>query len=447
MPLITTVTRWYDLSLKSERARGSGVFLVRSLGTIVILAAVSIVLPALAQSPNSDMCDKGPAQSRTHDGASSPCERRNDVDLRGRSASDTAGSWQTGQIMIANLDKKRYNHLEMERTGRRPKIAPLKKRTEEQRRDEIEKDLALYKKIADLPSSKDIVPKTWKNLTTKYASSGEGILNLEIGYVRMLRMMLLEPLEFVPVKGGCFDMGDTYGDGGGDEQPVHRVCVDDYAIGRFEVTQAQWEAVMGSNPSTFPQCGRNCPVESVSWNAVQEFISTLNAITGGNYRLPTEAEWEYAARSGGRKEKYSGTSKEADLGDYAWFGSNSDSQTHPVGQKKPNSLGIYDMSGNVWEWVEDIYSDTAYCSHDKENPVLMEGSANRVNRGGSWSFEASSLRTALRSYVYPGISSYYVGFRLVKTNSSATGRAAQRDRLALPQGTKNRSATKILGSL
>jgi formylglycine-generating enzyme required for sulfatase activity len=242
-------------------------------------------------------------------------------------------------------------------------------------------------------------------------------------------------------------MGDTFGDGGGDEQPVHRVCVDDYAIGKFEVTQAQWEAVMGGNPSTFPQCGRNCPVESVSWNSVQVFISTLNARTGGNFRLPTEAEWEYAARSGGRKEKFSGTSKEAELGDYAWFGGNSGSQTQPVGRKKPNSLGIYDMSGNVWEWVEDIYSSTSYCLHGILNPVLTEGGANRVHRGGSWSFEASSIRTTLRSYVYSGIASYYVGFRLVKTDPTATSRTAHRERHALPSDPMNRSGTKTLGSL
>jgi formylglycine-generating enzyme required for sulfatase activity len=349
--------------------------------------------------------------------------------------------------MIASLEKNLYDPLKPKKTAGKTKMPQLKKITEDQRRNEIEHDLALFNIISDLPSSKNMIFSTWKSLTAKYASSGEDILNLKTGYVSMLRMMLLEPLEFVPVKGGCFNMGDTFGDGGGDEQPVHRVCVNDYAIGKFEVTQAQWEAVMGSNPSTFPQCGRNCPVESVSWNAVQEFISTLNALTGGNYRLPTEAEWEYSARSGGRKEKFSGTSKEEELGDYAWFGGNSDSQTHPVGQKKPNSLGIFDMSGNVWEWVEDIYSDTAYCSHDKDNPILIEGGANRVNRGGSWSFEASSLRTALRSYVYPGISSYYVGFRLVKTNAEPTGSTAQRERHALPQGTMNRSGTKTLGSL
>jgi formylglycine-generating enzyme required for sulfatase activity len=392
------------------------VVLVQLIGTTVLLALVAVVLPALAQGPDSGI----PERIETD---------------------------RTGQFMIAKQDKGLIRSSGPEKANRKTDIVLPGKGTAAQGREEIEHDLALYEKIAGAPSSRDLVPSTWKGLTAKYAASGEGIANLEVGHVRMLRMLLLEPLEFVPIKGGCFDMGDIFGDGSGDERPVHRVCVDDYAVGKFEVTQAQWEAVMGSNPSTFPQCGSNCPVESVSWNAVQEFITNLNALTNGNYRLPTEAEWEYAARSGGRREKFSGTSKEAELADYAWFVGNSDSQPHPVGQKKPNGLGIYDMSGNVWEWVEDVYSDAAYRSHSQDNPVLMEGGSNRVNRGGSWSFEARSLRTYLRSYVYPGIANYYVGFRLVRTNATATGRAAQRERHAQTMGIMNRSGTRTLGSL
>jgi formylglycine-generating enzyme len=143
----------------------------------------------------------------------------------------------------------------------------------------------------------------------------------------------------------------------------------DHSFGKYEVTQAQWEAVMGNNPAYFKQCGESCPVESVSWNDVQEFIKKLNQQTGKTYRLPTEAEWEYAARSGGKSEKYSGGNN---VDSVAWYNGNSGKQTHPVGRKQPNGLGIYDMSGNVWEWVEDIYSNSAYRAHNRNNPIYWK---------------------------------------------------------------------------
>lgn len=228
------------------------------------------------------------------------------------------------------------------------------------------------------------------------------------------RVARIEPelaAQMVNVKGGCFQMGSN--DGESNEKPVHEVCVSDFAIGKYEVTQGQWQAVMGSNPSKFSSCGPDCPVEHVRWNDVQEFIEKLNGLTGKNYRLPTEAEWEYACRSGGKKEKYSGTNDDSSLTDYAWYNKNSNDKTYKVGTKKPNGLGIYDMSGNVWEWVEDTYSSTAYSSHSRNNPINT-GGADRVIRGGSCDDGPRYVRAAIRVGLSPVVHDN-VGFRLART--------------------------------
>ncbi|MBF0328761.1 MAG: formylglycine-generating enzyme family protein [Nitrospirae bacterium] len=222
-------------------------------------------------------------------------------------------------------------------------------------------------------------------------------------------------MELVFVKGGCYQMGcgswtsECYDD----EKPVHEVCVDDYYIGKYEVTQGQWQAVMGNNPSHFKNCGDNCPVENVSWNDVQEFISRLNSRSGGGkYRLPTEAEWEYAARSGGKSEKYSGGN---DVDSVAWYSSNSGSKTHQVGTKAPNGLGIYDMSGNVWEWVQDWKADNYYSNSPRNNPTGPSSGSYRVYRGGSWDDNAGFVRSALRNFDNPGYRYGFLGIRLART--------------------------------
>lgn len=158
----------------------------------------------------------------------------------------------------------------------------------------------------------------------------------------------LTGMEFVFVAGGCYPMGDNFGNGNADEEPVHETCVSDFYIGAYEVTQGQWEKVMGNNPSRFGK-GRKYPVEYLSWYEVQEFIRKLNKKTGMNYRLPTEAEWEYAARSRGKKEKWAGTSRAANLHEFAWYDKNSDGQSHPVGEKNLMISGYsicQGMSGN-----------------------------------------------------------------------------------------------------
>ncbi|MBP9995143.1 MAG: SUMF1/EgtB/PvdO family nonheme iron enzyme, partial [bacterium] len=217
--------------------------------------------------------------------------------------------------------------------------------------------------------------------------------------------------EMVAVNGGTFTMGATSEQGSDAydwEKPAHSVTLSDYYIGKFEVTQELWEAVMGSNPSSFK--GSKLPVESVSWDDCQTFIRKLNSLTGANFRLPTEAEWEYAARGGSRSRgyKYSGSNS---IGEVAWYDDNSGSKTHTVGTKSPNELGIYDMSGNVWEWCQDWYGN--YSSGFQTNPQGPSSASNRVYRGGSWyNLYAGDCRVSNRSYGTPDYRNYYLGLRL-----------------------------------
>jgi formylglycine-generating enzyme required for sulfatase activity len=213
-------------------------------------------------------------------------------------------------------------------------------------------------------------------------------------------------MEFVPVPAGCFQMGDTFGDGDSDEKPVHEVCLDAFSMGKFEVTQGQWKKVMGSNPSRFK--GSQNPVEQVSWNDAQEFIRKLNQQTGKTYRLPTEAEWEYACRSGGKNEKYCGGDN---LDSLARYNKNNGSTTHSVGQKQANGLGLYDMSGNVWEWCSDRLG--LYAPGSQRNPTGASSGSYRVLRGGSW-FDAPAVARGANRYWYkPSDRDENLGFRLV----------------------------------
>ncbi|MBM4053321.1 MAG: formylglycine-generating enzyme family protein [Planctomycetes bacterium] len=216
--------------------------------------------------------------------------------------------------------------------------------------------------------------------------------------------------EFVLVKGGCFKMGDDEIDA----KPVHEVCLDDFYISKYEVTQGQWKNVMGSNPSHFRK-GDNYPVEQVSWHDVQKFLRKLNRKTKQNYRLPTEAEWEYAAKSGGRDEEWAGTNTEEKISDYLWYSHNSGDQTHPVGQKIPNGLGIYDMSGNVWEWCSDVYGYDYYAKSPRNNPQGPNSGNSRILRGSSWCDSPRILHIAKRRYYPPSFKYNYLGFRLAKT--------------------------------
>ena len=213
----------------------------------------------------------------------------------------------------------------------------------------------------------------------------------------------------IVVKGGTFQMGATSSHADNDEKPVHNVTLSDYYIGETEVTQELWQAVMGKNPSYSK--GNKKPVEQVSWNDCQEFIKKLNQLTGKNFRLPTEAEWEYAARGGNKSldYKYSGSGI---VGSIAWCDGNSGSKTHDVKTKQANELGIYDMSGNVWEWCQDWYDSGYYSSSPVNNPTGPTSGSRRVLRGGSWYGYARNCRVSSRNNYYPDFSSDSLGLRL-----------------------------------
>jgi formylglycine-generating enzyme required for sulfatase activity len=223
-------------------------------------------------------------------------------------------------------------------------------------------------------------------------------------------------MEFVLIPAGEFMMGSNNGDS--DEKPVHQVRISTpFYLGQYEVTQGQWQAIMGQNPSYFKgevTLEATVPVENVSWEDVQEFLRRLNAREGGpKYRLPTEAEWEYAARAG-TSTAYSFGDSERQLGEYAWYNDNAGGKTHPVGQKKPNTWGLYDMQGNVWEWVQDWYGKDTYTSAAVTDPQGPASGSFRVYRGGGWYGTARNCRSADRFNVAPGGRYGSLGFRLLR---------------------------------
>ena len=220
-------------------------------------------------------------------------------------------------------------------------------------------------------------------------------------------------LEMVKVKAGSFEMSADDGDGFPDEEAHSATLTKDFYIGRTEVTQAQWKAVMGTNPSEFK--GDDNPVEMVSWNDAMEFCEKLNdsgkAPRGWKFTLPTETQWEYAARGGNRSRgfKYSGSN---DIDEVAWSDDNSGDKTHPVGKKKSNELGLFDMSGNVWEWCLDNWnSDSSKLTAEFTRGNDRSGSL-RVRRGGSWCFDAEGCRSASRFNDVPGYRISVLGFRV-----------------------------------
>jgi formylglycine-generating enzyme required for sulfatase activity len=225
-------------------------------------------------------------------------------------------------------------------------------------------------------------------------------------------------IEVVLVQGGCFEMGadEDDCDATPEERPRHEVCLSAFGIGKYEVTRRQWVAVMGSNPSPSGTCARDdCPVDDVAWSDVQEFIARLNATTdGARWRLPTEAEWEYAARSRGKRELYAGGRR---IDDLAWYRENSAGANHPVGGKTPNGLGLFDMSGNVWEMTSDRFDAEYYRRSPRDNPQGPSTGADHTLRGGGRAdgrpHQRTTRRTSIGNRTLGAGRGGDVGFRLV----------------------------------
>jgi formylglycine-generating enzyme required for sulfatase activity len=225
--------------------------------------------------------------------------------------------------------------------------------------------------------------------------------------------------EMVMIPAGSFLMGSVPSARSGDkafkpaadEQPQHSVRIKAFAIGKFEVTQAQWQTIMGDNPSV--NKGANLPVDSVSWDDTQIFIQRLNAKTGKRYRLPTEAEWEYAAR-GGTSTAYSFGDDGGMLDQYGWYEANSGGKSHPVGEKLPNKFGLHDMHGNVWEWVQDCYKPGYAGAPGDGSAVTVAQGCERVDRGGAWQSGPNNLRSGNRDWGPPSYRLNNLGFRLAR---------------------------------
>ena len=244
--------------------------------------------------------------------------------------------------------------------------------------------------------------------------------------------------QLVKVPAGCYHMGNGFGDGYHIEMPVHEVCVSDFFISKFDVTRGDFKIFVNETRyRTEAEKGSGCyiyngnswrkdagaswrspgflqtdnhPVVCIGWQDAVAYTKWISARTKHEYRLPTEAEWEYAARSGGKAERFAGSDN---IDAVAWYSANSNNTTHPVGLKKANGLGLYDMSGNVWQWTTDWYGENYYRESPRDNPAGPASGSKRVFRGGSWFYDPRGVRASYRDFAVPEYCSSYLGFRVV----------------------------------
>lgn len=320
-----------------------------------------------------------------------------------KSKQEKANKLQQIREQIENLETRKYQ-IEQEISEQEKALSGLRN----------EKRI-VEDKIFDLRCERDIIYDEKQHISSISLPKRLNVENKEES--TSIRLPLITTFEvngvsfdMIKVEGGTFTMGATSEQGGkaqSDEKPTHKVTLSDFMIGKTEVTQELWQAVMKSNPSYF--MGYNLPVEQVSWDDCQVFIMKLNVLTGLNFRLPTEAEWEYAARGGKKSKgyKYSGSN---DIGSVAWYSGNSSARTHTVAQKSTNELGLYDMSGNVWEWCSDLYGSYSY--GPLSNPKGLSKGFYRVSRGGCWFYTPKYGRVSNRSFYAPDYRCNDLGLRL-----------------------------------
>ena len=266
-------------------------------------------------------------------------------------------------------------------------------------------------------TSKKASTNKTKNETDKSVTNSSSNKSNQTSRVQRDRIISMAIDDMVWIDGGSFTMGATAEQGNeaeNDEKPTHKVTLRGFYISKYEVTQELWQAVMGQDNPSYFYGNPKLPVENVSWDDCLDFIRKLNRLTGMSFRLPTEAEWEYAARGGSRSwyYKYSGG---ATLSKVGWYNDNSDGSTQPVGTLSPNNLGLYDMSGNVWEWCNDWYGD--YSSNPQTNPIGPSWKSYHVIRGGGWDDKyPGNCRVSNRYYESPSYSRNNLGFRLAASS-------------------------------
>lgn len=334
---------------------------------------------------------------------------------------------QSGELMKIEKSKDEQAAKEKEQLDALKKeIEELRKLVEDQQKKRDESEAALQKENEELKKRLDGAASERASI----ARSSQHVINvIRERILRDFETQVFDGIEFVRIPAGAFTMGASdahaeelkakgvWSDLNQCETPAHRVTISKpFFISKREITQKEWKALISKNPSAFD--GDDLPVESVTWGEANDFIKKLEEKSGGKYRLPTEAEWEYCARAGGDGLFGAGAGGEAitfdNLDDYAWTAANSENKTQPAGGKKPNAWGLHDMAGNVWEWCLDWHDCDYYANSPEADPRASDGGTERVFRGGAYGLEPQHSRPSTRGGNLPDFSSPYVGFRVVR---------------------------------